>query len=123
MTLKQFYKFKKKIILFAALCAANFFCFIATRAQEVEAKIKITSHAFSSAQVHVSGKFRDPKSKVASRDLSFLQIYADVSDLGARIENLTVFDEAGEKLEVKKFMDGEFQADKRAVAFDYVVKT
>jgi predicted metalloprotease with PDZ domain len=123
MTLKQFYKFKNKFILCAAFCAAVLFCCETAQAQEIEAKIKITSIARSGARVHVNGKFLNSKSNLASRDLSFLQVYADVAELGVRIENLNLFDEKGERLAVKKFIAGEFQTDKAAVSFEYDVKT
>lgn len=123
MTLSKIYIFKKNFALTLAFCAVNFFCVLASPGQELDVKIKIVSLAPSQTRVHVEGRLLNPKGELASRDWSFLQNYADVSELGVRIENFKLAGETGEKLEVKKLIPGEFQADNQAVFFEYDVKT
>ncbi|MGI8468914.1 MAG: hypothetical protein ACR2N3_10715 [Pyrinomonadaceae bacterium] len=117
MLTNPFYKLTKNRLL----CAAFFIlcCAIIGKAQDVEIKIKI----LPSSRVRVEGKFRASKNIEASREISFPQNYADVSELGRRIENLELFDENGAKIEFKKLSAGEFQAEKIPARFDYEVKT
>ena len=86
-------------------------------AQEIEATLKIISLS-PDARVRVEGKFSD-----AGKSWSFLQNYADVTNLGERIENLKLFDAQGREIPTKKLAAGEFEAEKNPVSFQYEVKT
>lgn len=121
MMLKNKHKFKTSSILMLALCSINLLCSQANYGQEIEAKIKVTSAA--SRSVRVEGKFLNPKGNFSGLNWSFLQNYADVSGLEKRVENLKLFDAAGDKIETKKLADGEFLAEKAPSTFAYDVKT
>jgi len=95
------------------------FCLFATaaRAQEIEATVKILS--LSPAKVRVEGKI----SVDAGKNWSFLQNYADVTNLGERIENLKLFDAQAREIFIKKLASGEFEAEKIPASFQYEVRT
>lgn len=93
-----------------------------TRGQEIEATIKIVSVAPSGARLRVEGKVLKPKFFSTLESWSFLQSYADATELGSRVENLKLFGEGGEPLEIKKLIDGEFQTGKPAYSFEYEIK-
>lgn len=97
------------------LCACGI-----SRAQEIEATVKILSLA-PAARVRVEGKFSGAAS--GGKSWSFLQNYADVTNLGERIENLKLFDAQGEEIAFKKLATGEFEAERIAASFQYEVKT
>lgn len=84
-------------------------------AQQIEAEIKLQPFA-----VRIEGKIRD--TGTVGKNWSFVQNYADVSGLGERIENFKLFDENGAEIALKKFIAGEFEAEKSAVSFSYEVK-
>jgi len=121
MTLKNKKKIKNSLEFILALCVIQLLCSLTVFAQQLEAKIKIVSVASQSARIE--GRFLNPKDNFSGRNWSFLQNYADVTGLGRRVENLNLFDEAGNKIEVKKLTDGEFLAEKPAASFAYNVKT
>lgn len=118
MPLKFFYKFKNKLLLVAAAVAANLFFAAAHKAQDIDVKIKI----LSDSRVRVEGKFTSAKNASANKNFSFLQNYADVTNLGARIENLDLFDGRGAKIAVKKLAAGEFLGNETAASFDFDVR-
>lgn len=102
-----------KPLIFLALVFAPF-SFTAL-AQELTVKIKI----ISTNQINVEGSFKDEIT--SSRNWSFLQDYADVSNLADRIENLQLVDNKGEKVELKKFNAGEYLASRNPISFKYQV--
>ena len=91
MSLSQIYKLKITIGFLAGIFLLNHFSVCAICAQEIEAKIKIVSFAAERSQVHIEGKLLYQK-QILGQNLSFLHNYADVSNLGERIENLNLFD-------------------------------
>lgn len=77
-----------------------------TRAQTIEAKIKITgSSAF------VEGSFKDVNKSKSVTNFSFLNSYTNIDNLGARISDVNLFDKNGNKVGYKKLGEGEFLAD------------
>src|SRR5689334_12673057 len=102
MTLNKINQITKKIILFAAILAANIFCISGVCAQEIAVTIKVTAIENSSPSIRVTGRILNPNSALRRHDVSFLRDYADVSDLGERIENLKFFGNSGERITVKQ---------------------
>lgn len=84
-------------------------------AQDVSVKIKI----ISANQIKVEGNFKDES--VSMNNWSFLQEYADVSNLAERIETLQLYDNKGVQIETRKLNAGEYLANQRAVSFNYQV--
>jgi predicted metalloprotease with PDZ domain len=122
MTLNKINQITKKIILFAAMFAANIFCISGVCAQEIAVTIKVTAIDNAAPAIRVTGKILNPNSALRSRDISFLRDYADVSELGERIENLKFFGGNGERISVKQLIAGEFQTAQDWTAFEYEVK-
>ncbi|HEX8248809.1 MAG TPA: hypothetical protein VF599_11585 [Pyrinomonadaceae bacterium] len=81
--------------------------------------MKILSLA-SQTKVSVEGKMLNAD---AGKSWSFLQNYADVTNLGERIENLKLFDASARQVQFKKLAPGEFEAEQAPAAFQYDVKT
>lgn len=93
-----------------------FFCAAAAHAQDIQARIKVVSPT----QVVVEGKFLTPK-YAADKNWTFLQRYADVQDLGRRIDKLQLFDEGGVEVAVKKFAPGVYEASATPLTWRYEV--
>lgn len=70
--------------------------------------------------VRVRGKFTEGNSK-AGENWSFANSYADAENLAARIKNFELFGAGGERIEHRKFADGEFVAQAPAGGFSYEV--
>lgn len=87
----------------------------AVRAQSMEARITVLS--VSPARVRVEGR-RD----VATRVWSFRNAYGNLLGLGERIENLSLADEKGVNVPVKKLAAGEYEAEREASRWSYEVK-
>lgn len=104
-------KFKPLIVFLFTLCLF----ILQIRAQEVSVRIKITSEN----RVSVEGSFKDES--VSQNNWSFLQDYADASNLAERIYDFQVFDKKGEKLEIKKLNSGEYLAEIKPSTFKYQV--
>ncbi len=85
------------------------------QAQSINARISVVS--LSPARVRVEGRRAD-----ATTDWSFRTQYATVSGLGERIENLTLSDEGGAQIPVRKIASGEYKAESAAARFSYEVK-
>lgn len=118
MRLKLFYKFRKSFSAIFFLWTVFFGCAAAGKAQDLEINVKI----LPSQRIRVEGKFLNPENLKLNREISFLQNYAAVSELGKRIENLELFDEKKTKIGFKKLAAGEFQAENAPSAFAYEVK-
>ncbi len=88
-------------------------------AQEIEAKIKI----ISANRISIEGRILAENSTLASKDISFLQNIADVTELGERIEDFRAFRKDGSALEVKKLISGEFQTAEISNSWQYEIKT
>lgn len=98
-----------------------FFLFAAAgSAQEIELTVKLLSFS-PDAKVRVEGMM--PDGTDAGKSWSFLQNYADVTNLGERIENLKFLDASGRPIQFKKLAPGEFEAEKAPASFQYDVKT
>lgn len=95
-------------LLMLSLCAA-------TQAQSIIAQISVLS--VTPARVKVEGKRAD-----ATTVWSFRNQYATVINLGERIENLTLSDESGASIPVRKIAPGEYKAESAATHFTYEVK-
>ncbi len=83
-------------------------------AQTVEAKIKITD-----SNVFVKGKFIDATNAKNVTNFSFLKSYAGNENLGARISEVSLFDQNGQAINYKKLADGEFLAENDFRAWSY----
>jgi Predicted protease with the C-terminal PDZ domain len=89
---------------------------VSTAAQEIGIKIKISARD----AVRVEGVV--PKGAEISKNWSFVRSYADVADLGERIENFRLFDASGAEISAKKFIAGEYVAESDAFGFVYDLK-
>jgi predicted metalloprotease with PDZ domain len=85
-------------------------------AQDMEAKIKVVSPS----RVIVEGKFLEPR-YAEEKNWTFLQSYADVNDLGKRINKLEIFDDQGQEVIVKKFAPGIYTAKSGAARWQYEI--
>lgn len=122
MTLKKKYKINKNTLIIG-ICFLSILLFSQiSNAQDIDARITIIKLNSDEARVMVRGKFLNSNFFGINKNISFLLNYADAANLGARIEELTLADEKGKKLEVKKLIDGEFQAGEPPVYFNYIVK-
>src|SRR5687768_13083869 len=96
--------------LSVSLCAA-----VEGRAQTLEAKIKILS--VSPPRVRVEGR-----RAAAAAAWSFRNFYGSAAGLAERLENLTLFDESGAVVNVRRLAPGEFSAERPAARFAYEMK-
>ena len=97
------------------LAAIFVFAGYPVHAQDIEAKITL----IAPARVRIEGKFLDPK--FATNNWTFLQRYADVENLGKRIDKLLLFDKDGIEVAVKKFAPGIYEASGDAMSWQYEV--
>lgn len=88
---------------------------VPARAQTTEAKITVVS--LTPPRVRVEGA-RESASKV----WSFRNSHAGISGLGERIDKLTLTDERGADMPVRKLAPGEYEAARDAVRFSYEIK-
>jgi hypothetical protein len=84
-------------------------------AQTTEARISVVSP--SPPRVRVEGS-----RSVATKVWSFRNAYAGIIGLGERIENLSLSDERGANVPVRKLAPGEYTAERDASKFSYEVK-
>ncbi|HEY0461076.1 MAG TPA: hypothetical protein VGC97_18210 [Pyrinomonadaceae bacterium] len=104
----------KTIFRFAFLCALILQIFTNSRAQNAEIKIKITdSNAF------VEGAFFDVEDAKNVTNFSFSKSYAGVENLGARIADVGLFAQNGQKVNYKKLAEGEFLAENGFQKWNY----
>lgn len=90
-------------------------------AQAVETYVKLENS--ESASFKIKGKFLQNDLIKKTKNLSFTLSYAGFENLGARISNVNLFDEKGEKIGYKKLIDGEYLAEKEFSAWEYEIKT
>ena len=102
-----------RLVLFAASCllAAS----VAARAETLTARISVVSTA--PARVRVEGERERP-----ARAWSFRNVYANLMNLGERIENMKLYDGGGSEVQVRRLAPGEYEAAAPASRFVYEVK-
>lgn len=84
----------------------------AVHAESLKAEIQVLSVA--PARVRISGE-----RSTATRAWSFRNVYASAINLGERIEKLTLADESGAEVAVRKLAPGQFEAASAATRFVY----
>jgi predicted metalloprotease with PDZ domain len=102
-----------RLALFAVLCLLFGPC--AAQAETLTARVHVISTA--PARVRVEGA----REKAASA-WSFRNVYANVMNLGERIENLKLYEGGGAEVQVKRLAPGEYEAAAPASRFVYEVK-
>jgi hypothetical protein len=85
------------------------------RAQTTEARISVV--LLSTPRVRVEGS-----RSLATKVWSFRNAYAGSSALGERIENLSLSDERGADVPVRKLAPGEYTAERDATKFSYEIR-
>jgi predicted metalloprotease with PDZ domain len=88
----------------------------AARAETLNVRISVVSLA-SPARVKIEGERSN-----GARAWSFRNIYANVMNLGERIENLSLMDASGAGVVVRKLAPGEYEAASAATRFSYEVR-
>lgn len=97
-------------------CLFIFFVFsLNLSAQDISVKIKV----ISLNRISVDGNFKNESASTSN--WSFLQNYADATNLADKIENLQLFDEKGNIVELKKIIQGNFTANQKPISFKYQV--
>jgi len=84
--------------------------------QDIEAKITV----ISPSRVRVEGKFTEPK-YAEEKNWTFLQNYADVGDLGKRVDRLVLLDDKNIEIPLKKYAPGIYTGKSGAVAWSYEI--
>jgi predicted metalloprotease with PDZ domain len=87
----------------------------AARAEELNVSVSLVSLA--PARVKIEGERTG-----GTRAWSFRNIYANVMNLGERIENLSLTDASGASVAVRKLAPGEYEAASPATRFSYEVR-
>lgn len=107
----------KKILTFAVLiCAETLFLTFISSAQDLDTKIKLLPQS----RISIEGKILNKA--FTGNKLAFLENYADVSNLGSRIENLKAFDEKNGEIPLKKINQSEFESNRQINSWKYEVK-
>lgn len=107
----------KKILAFSILiCAETLILTFINYAQDLEVKIKLLPQSRISIEGEILNK------TIISNKLTFIENYADVSNLASRIENLKVFDEKSDEINLKKISQSEFQSNPQINSWQYEVK-
>lgn len=86
------------------------FCF----AQDLSISIEVPSE--NSSSINVKGNF---SGEISEKNLLFLLSYADSDNLGARIENVELFDRTNQKINHRKIAEGSYVAEKPFDSFTY----
>jgi predicted metalloprotease with PDZ domain len=84
--------------------------------QDIEARIKIAENS-----IFIQGRIVSNDIGIRSKNWSFLENYADSESLVDRVSNLSLYDELGQSIEIKQFTPGEFETQKPATSFSYVI--
>ncbi|HVF49728.1 MAG TPA: hypothetical protein VNA19_06565 [Pyrinomonadaceae bacterium] len=100
---------------FAALLSLVVCLSGASQSQTLDAHVSISSLA--PARAHVEGR-RTGATKV----WSFRNAYAGLSNLGERLENLSLTDADGARVNVRRLASGEYEAERDASGFSYDIK-
>lgn len=101
------------LILLALLCAAG--ACTQARAEALNARISVVSVA--PARIKIEGERSTP-----ARTWSFRNTYAGIIGLAERIENLSLTDEKGDAVALRKLAPGEYEAAAPALRFSYEVR-
>lgn len=99
--------------IFAALFAILQF-FTDASGQSIEATMKI--EAIRGSVAHISGK-----TPTKTRNLSFLRSAAGLDDLAERVSDVSLFDDAGKAVALKRFVAGEYVADAEFISWSYKI--
>jgi len=102
-----------RVFCFLLLCLAP--GVYAAHGQAIDAHFYVVS--LEPARVRIEGK-----RAIGTRDWSFRNSYASVINLGERIENLSLTDDSGIGVEVRKLAPGEYRAKEPCARFSYEVK-
>jgi len=113
-------KQSRSIFYFIAAIALILQTFYNLSAQSFETTVKLDDS--KSDVFKIKGKFLPNESLKKPKNLSFALSYAGFENLGARISNVSLFDEKGEKIGYKKLIDGEYLAEKEFSAWEYEIK-
>lgn len=113
MTFCSFFKSNKYYSL--AIFFIVLFSYQATFPQDAKLSVKVISET----RISINGEFSDQKSSF--KNWTFLQNYADVTNLAEKIEKFQLFDEKGNAIEVRKLMSGEYLAAKEPKSWAYQV--
>jgi predicted metalloprotease with PDZ domain len=100
--------------LSVALCFAIFF--LNGYSQDTEVRINIAENS-----IFIQGKIISNDIGLRNKNWSFIESYADSESLTNRVSNLSLYDEVGQNIEVKQFTPGEFESQKSATSFSYLV--
>jgi len=111
----------RSIFYFIAAIALILQSYYNSSAQAVETLVKLENS--ESEIFKIKGKFLPTEPLKKTKNLSFMLSYAGFDNLGARISNVNLFDEKGEKIGYKKLIDGEYLAEKEFSAWEYEIKT
>lgn len=106
------FKILKTLLFLAVIC---FILVTSLFAQDISVTVKV----ISSNQLEIVGKFKEES--VSLTNWSFLQEYADASNLAERIQNIELSDDKAEKINFKKFNSGEYVAERKPTFFKYQV--
>jgi hypothetical protein len=109
----------ERVSLLRRLILAHLFiiCFATSASAASTLDVKITVVSANPERVRVEGRRTD--SSVA---WSFRNIYGNAGGLADRIENLTLYDESGAPVDIRKLSPGEFTAARAATRFAYDIK-
>ncbi len=113
MTFCSFFKLNKYYSL--AVFFIVLFSYQATFSQDAKLSIKVISET----RISINGEFSDQKNSF--KNWTFLQNYADVTNLAEKIEKFQLFDEKGNAIEAKKLMSGEYLAVKEPKSWNHEV--
>src|ERR1700754_4611823 len=116
MSLAQPVRYRTSLIFL--IVSIGFFVFGVSSAAAHNIEVKIT--VLSPARVVVEGKFLEERFS-EEKNWTFLQSYADVSDLGRRIVKFELFNDKGEEIVYKKFAPGIYTAKSGAVKWRYEI--
>lgn len=99
-------------LLFALLWTG---AFVSVRGESFKAQIAVLSKEQS--RVQITGERSIP-----TRAWSFRNVYANVINLGERIEKISLTDQNGKEVPVRKIAPGEYEAEREATRFVYEMR-
>lgn len=110
-----FFSSKTQLLRLFFLAFISLFLSINIFAQEIAVKIKV----ISTNRISVEGSFKNETASFTN--WSFLQNYADVTNLADRIENLQTFDNKRNVVETKKINSANYLASQKPSSWKYQV--